>query len=1304
VDDKLIAKIQTFTLSARALLEQDISEQLEGTYGWLPKGDFAATERYPALKPEADGGLPESRETRERLEKWTTEEAEAGFNAKAARKKLIDEVTFTWLNRLVGFKMLESRSLIRETIGRLWESNGFKRWVTRPENAEDYTRYEEGDLPQNLIGEGPRQTAYRHFLISQCATLAKDVSLLFDPNSLTTRFCPRPLALTALTVLLNQTRDESKEDDPDFSEIWQAGNEEAIGWIYQAFNSEALEAAFAQARQNNTKFAPSDIPAVTQLFTIRWVVRLLVENTLGRIWLEMHPDSRLKDKWTYLALPSAPQKRPLRPVSELSFLDPCCGSMHFGLLAFDLFADMYQEELDRAGAPGWPEVASVESMDDVPKSIIKHNLYGIDLDLRAVQLSALALLVRARTLNNKATYRDADANLACANVEKLSGGKLEQFIKESHFSHPIYERILLKLAERMKDSENLGSLLRLEQDLRRLVEKERKAAEATKQFELAIPGLTEETFETEAGIEEFFGILTEQILRHLDSYVKKSRASGDDEGHFVGEAAKGMRYLRLVSRDYDVVATNPPYLSGRKMNKRMADLMKSEYPEGSGDLYAAFISRCQELLHDSGLMGMLTMHSFMFISSYEKLRDLLRDKIAVETLAHFGGHLFAVGNPGTLQTAAFVLRKEPDAPSRENHTGTYFRLVKETSAEAKRASFETAIEAQRAGNAHPQVFGYLQKDFDAIPGKPWAYWASERIRSIFSSNKSVNNVSKPWVGIQTSNNERFLRYWWEVGLSNIGRNYDSEISFFESGKTWAPHMKGGEYRRWYGNQEYVIKWGSEATEIKAFAEELKSRVKSPPGNGPLRDYPYYFKPGVTWSHTSSTGLGARLLPRGFICNVEAMACHPESNAQSLKILAVLNSNFSNHITHQLNPTVHFGSTETGHIPIPKSFSDEIIEKTTASINLRKDAESTIERAFDFRCPIISLDESISKANDLEALENELNDLLFKSYEINIGDIKIISEDNVRDIDSINADTWGRSWISYAVGIVIGRFAIGEPDGLGRGNFSEEINQQLRDLRAPDGLLVSDSKHPLDITGKSLQALEIMLGEDGAKEVIEAGCGKGDSEAQLRSFLDGDFWAYHMQLYRNRPVYWPLETDTRKASCRYRIWCFHEKLTSDTLFKVQKLASEKMNLLNARVGELQENMRTAGSKKEARNYEKQKEETELFIDTLKAFIKALNDIANGTGDTLTGWERGTGYKPHIDDGVVINAAPLWPLLPKWKQSNKRILKETWEKMAGGDDLDWAEQAMEYWPTRVTETCRRNKSIAIAHGFERMKDEG
>ena len=1307
MNDKLIGKIHSFTLSARALLEKDLGEQLEGTYGWLPDGSFGLAKHYPALQPDGEREVSAGGETRRRLEKWAAEEAEAGLRAKAARKKLIDEGTFTWLNRLVGFKMLESRSLIRETIGRLWDSNGFKRWVTRPENAEDYANFEAGDMPQNLRGEGPRQCAYRHFLASQCATLAADVSLLFDPNSLDTRLCPRPLALKGLVDLLNQTKEAAKEDDPDFADIWKPGNEEAIGWIYQAFNSEALEAAFAEARQNNTKFAPSDIPAVTQLFTLRWVVRLLVENTLGRIWLEMHPDSRLKDKWSYLALPANPQQRPVRPVAELTFLDPCCGSMHFGLQAFDLFVDMYAEELERGGQPGWPETASVANADAIPASIIAHNLHGIDIDLRAVQLSALALLVRARTLQKEAPF--TDANLACANVEKLSGGKLEQFIRESQFSHPIYERILLKMAERLKDSENLGSLLRLEQDLRRLVDKERKSAEEMGQFELAIPGLTEETFETEAGIEEFFGVLTEQILRHLDNFVSRSRASNDEEGHFVGEAAKGMRYLRLVSRDYDVVATNPPYLSGRKMNKRMTTLMKSEYPEGSGDLYAAFITRCQELLQDSGLMGMLTMHSFMFISSYEKLRDLLRAKVAVDTLAHFGGHLFAVGNPGTLQTAAFVLRKEPDVQKRDNHTGTYFRLVKETSSEAKRLAFEEAVAAQRAGNPHPQLFSYMQQDFNVIPGKPWCYWMPRNICSLFRTFNLLKNSAPPRQGLATADNNRFLRKWWEVSNDALERHAVDCNSSSRKGRRWFPYMKGGTPIAWYGNQEHILNWESDGIQIDSFRP--KSVIRNPS---------FYFRKGVTWSLTSSKGFAARISPGGFIFDVNGMTCFPAENILS-NVLGIMNSRVGKFLLSSINPTIAFQVGDIERLPIPSQKSATLNELVQEAIALAKQNSAESERTYDFVAPLATPADHDARMAKLAEVEAAIDAEVTRLYGLTEEDFEVINrelaitkaaaegadaetageDDEAEDGEAAtgySAEAWGRSWVSYAVGVVIGRFAVGEPDGLGHGNFSEEVNKALRGLRAPNGLLVSDAGHPLDMTARTLAALELMLGGAGAKKVIREGCGEGEAEAQLRAWLDGEFWAYHMQLYRNRPVYWPFETDTRKAACRYRIWCFHEKLSNNTLFQVQRLATEKINFLNSRIGELQESMQAAGSRKEARNLEMKKEETEVFIDTLRTFIKAINDIANGTGDTLTGWERRTAYIPHIDDGVVINAAPLWPLLPKWKQNGKRILKETWQKMATTDKLDWAEQAMEYWPTRVTESCKGNKSIAIAHGTE------
>ena len=342
--------------------------------------------------------------------------------------------------------------------------------------------------------------------------------------------------------------------------------------------------------------------------------------------------------------------------------------MHFGLVAFDIFAEMYREELDRAGQPGWPAKASVAAVQDIPASIIANNIHGLDIDLRAVQLSTLTLLLRARTLNPKCAF--TGANLACANVEEITGGRLEEFIKQAKFTHPIYERILRALAIHLKDSDNLGSLLRLEQELERLIAEERRKVEAGKQFELSFRGLSADDFKTQEGIKEFFDILSEQVLRHLDDFVRASRAAGSDPGHFVSEAAKGLRFLRLLGRRYDVVATNPPYLDSRDYSAVHKAYLEDQFPSSKRNLFAAFIQRCLEFAKPQGLVAMITGQSFMFISSYETLRADLFDGAAIETLAQFDYHLFKE----RVDTAAFVLRREPDKGRREEQGGCLFQV------------------------------------------------------------------------------------------------------------------------------------------------------------------------------------------------------------------------------------------------------------------------------------------------------------------------------------------------------------------------------------------------------------------------------------------------------------------------------------------------------------------------------------------------------------------------------------------------------------------------------------------------------
>lgn len=430
-----IALIRDFTLKSRKLLLAEINDQLEGVYGFLPSGKFESADKYPAL-----GALPEAAETRKRIEQFIADEQATGMSVKDARDKLALEIVFTRLNRMVALKLMETRGIIRQSVSKGAQSNGYLRWLTQPENDDFYRKHEAGDLPRNALGEGPRQESYRHYLLWVCAELATEIKVLFDPDNLGSRIFPRPAALGQLIDMMNA---------PDLEDAWKIGNEETIGWVYQSFNAEALENAFREARVSKKKFEAKDIPNVTQLFTRRWIVRYLVENTLGRLWLDMHPDSCLVgEQLEYLVPIESNRQAPLKSVRNIRLLDPACGAMHFGLVAFDLFVRMYQEEMRNAGKPGWPKRPPLESEDQIPAAVIADNIYGIDIDLRAVQLSALTLFIKAKSLNKSAILKES--RLACANIQMLDGDRLKDFLKIAGLDQrPVYSRILSALQIRL---------------------------------------------------------------------------------------------------------------------------------------------------------------------------------------------------------------------------------------------------------------------------------------------------------------------------------------------------------------------------------------------------------------------------------------------------------------------------------------------------------------------------------------------------------------------------------------------------------------------------------------------------------------------------------------------------------------------------------------------------------------------------------------------------------------------------------------------------------------------------------------
>jgi len=680
MDEKIRAELHDFTLEARALLFTEASQLLEGVYGLLPNGRFELAERYRALTE-----MAESAETRRRLELYFLEEGEADHKPREIREKLVKEIAFTWLNRLVAFKMMEARKLIRQTVSKGAESNGFKLWLTEEGNETDLEDYERGDLPQDALGEGPRQRAYRRFLLDQCRRLAEEIKVLFDPDNLASRLCPRPKALTELIEQLNAE---------NLIEAWEAGNEETIGWIYQYFNEPDLEIFRGQSA---LKVPRELVGPRTQQYTPSWVVKFLVENSLGRLWCEIHPDSDLPERLTYLLSSQTATACKILKASDIRILDPACGTMHFGLVAFDLLVEMYREEIRKAGLPGWPLQPSVQSDEEIPRAILIYNIHGIDLDLRSVQLAVLALYLKAKVLSPN--ERILGTRLVCAEIDLENAERVQSFLDSVGLGQqPLYIRLLEAAIAELKDSRDLGSLIRPEQRLDSIIEQEWLEFQASRQQ--LFFGDDEDRFGVDASSDDFWQSLKSNLELAIDKLAEQDPSVQQKQSFFARETEKGLRLLELLKKRYTIVMANPPYLDSRDQNARLKQLLTKYYPKSKRNLYSAFIERSLELVEPDGRLAILTGQTFMFISTFEAFRKSCLVHHRIEHLIHFDYGLFQA----RVDTAAFILRRENRNQELETATGTYFRLVKEPDADAKQKRFEEALQCFRRGENDPIVF------------------------------------------------------------------------------------------------------------------------------------------------------------------------------------------------------------------------------------------------------------------------------------------------------------------------------------------------------------------------------------------------------------------------------------------------------------------------------------------------------------------------------------------------------------------------------------------------------------------------
>ena len=755
--------------------------------------------------------------------------------------EVYEEAAYTWFNRLCAIRILQKNNLCSPVLA---YADAARTPVIVDEARQGRIPQMKEELRQRLVElldddtKVTEQfailiTAWCHDnpIINQCFGSIADYTELLLPNNI--------LAEGGFVDLLNHTEFIT---DEDFK------SPELIGWLYQFYISERKDEVFAK----KGKFEADEIPAATQIFTPNWIVKYMVQNTVGRIYMDNNPyETQLQKKWRYLIYNSeckiynsGAANTTAQPIinsklytinysslEELKVADLACGSGHILNECFDLLYDLYIAE-------GYGRGEAVEN-------IFRHNLTGIDLDTRAKQLSQFALLMKA--CQKDAAFADAHClpNVLTMPVcdSYTIKDTLGHFVCAYHLDWINVDRKELEDAfDLMKDADSLGSIMRFEisQDTREHLVEAVNAYDAEPKY-------------------------TEAFKNLID----------------------GFRLILALTENYHALVMTPPYMGGGKMNSVLSKYVKDNYEEGKADLFSVFMQMGMERLVDGGKMAQINMQSWMFLSSFEKLRTQFLKNYNIDNMLHLGPRTFDELSGEVVQNTAFVLSKHE--PTEQG--GTYYRLVEGKNCANKERLFLSHINDNEDGY-HIYYPNVEQLNFGKIPGAPIGYWVSPKIQEIFTSNLALSAVASPCVGLQTADNARFLRLWFELSYSRIGFGCENAALAARSQKKWFPYNKGGSFRRWYGNQEFVVNWEEDGKEIK----EYKGAV--------IRNPTFYFKPSVSWGLIASNASSFRFYPSGFIYDVAGMSLFANDTNNQLFLLGSLNTKLAFKLVRLMNPTVN----------------------------------------------------------------------------------------------------------------------------------------------------------------------------------------------------------------------------------------------------------------------------------------------------------------------------------------------------------------------------------------------------------------
>ena len=1130
-----------------------------------------------------------------------------------AYKYILEEVAYTWFNRLIAIRFMEVNDYLPSHIRVLSSETGKVEpdLVTTPFDTElDFTPAEEENILR-LKTDNALDELFRLLFIKQCNALNEILPALFEKTNDYTELLLNLSVVDQDGVVYHLIHDI---DENDFN-IEKGGQVEIIGWLYQYYNTEPKNAAFAK----NGKITKDEIPAVTQLFTTDWIVRYMVQNSLGRLFIDkrknegVFADGRGLDEmtwdeaeekritaekhlaeqmeWKYY-LPEAAQTKEVREqldkiqqqseykdVRDIKVIDPCMGSGHILVYAFDVLMQMYED----AGY----------NQRDAAKSILENNLYGLDIDDRAYQLAYFAVMMKARQYNRRIlngettcqVYAIQESNNINRTHLKYLGAGMDDL--EVNTARVQVEGLL----DTLRDAKEYGSILKVESYNWELLRRFVSAADAGDQVTLDSAGLE---------------VTVAQLLTLID-------------------------IAETIAQKYDVVVTNPPYMAISNGDARLNEYVKKNYPDSKADLFAVFIECCSAMTEQNRYQAMITQHSWMFLSSFEKLRKKLLRKDTIN-MAHLGPRAFEEIGGEVVQTTSFVMRKSHVA----EYKGTYCRLIDPPTQRGKEDMFLAGKNRYTA----------QQSNFSKIPGSPVAYWVSDLSFQCFAAGL-LSSYAETKQGFKTGDNERFLRLWYECSVDKESFSGDKE-------KKWFPCTKGGEFRRWYGNFEYIVDWENDGYKIKNFFDS-NGKLRSRPQNLQIN-----FTKQLTWSSISSGNISFRQVADYFMYESKGPVLTPKIDFDLM--LAYLNTKVYQYFISVVAPTLDYSEGAVLRVPYVELRNDQINQQIMGNVgecvNLSRYDWDSFETSWDFqKHPLVPLaherqeqessqfrssriekfgsiawhydkwaQECEGRFNQLKANEEELNRIFIDIYglqdeltpEVEDKDVTVRKADLQRDIKSL---------LSYAVGCMFGRYSL-DSEGLAYAGGDWDESKYKTFLPDVDGIIPITDEEYLgdDIVTRLCSWLKIVYGEDTLEEnvdfIAKALGGRGSSSREIiRNYFLKDFFKDHCKIYQKRPIYWLFDSGKQNG---FKALIYLHRYTPDTIGNLRVDYLHKMQrVYESEIGRMQDMIDHSTNAREVAAATKRKEKLQKQLKECREYDEMIGHLALSR------------IELDLDDGVKVN---------------------------------------------------------------------